>query len=59
MLRVGDYVALRTRIREDGARTRLYNVVEDPFQERDISGFTKQKDRMRDMERILDERLCR
>ena len=59
MLRVGDYVALRTRIREGGARTRLYNVVEDPFQENDLSGLAEQKDRMRDMEHTLDERLCR
>ena len=59
MLRVGDYVALRTRIREGNAKTRLYNVVEDPFQKDDLSGFAKQKDRLRDMERTLDERLCR
>ena len=59
MLRVGDYVALRTRIREGGARTRLYNVVEDPFQKNDLSGLAGQKDRLRDMERTLDERLCR
>ena len=59
MLRVGDYVALRTRIREGNAKTRLYNVVKDLFQKDDLSGFAKQKDRLRDMERTLDERLCR
>ena len=59
MLRVGDYVALRTRIREGNAKTRLYNVVEDPFQKDDLSCFAKQKDRLRDMELTLAERLCR
>ena len=59
MLRVGDYVAVRTRIREGDAKTRLYNVVEDPFQEHDLSARARQKDRLRDMERTLDERLCR
>ena len=59
MLRVGDYVAVRTRIREGGTKTRLYNVVEDPFQNHDLSGLTEQKDRLHNMERTLDERLCR
>ena len=88
MLRVGDYVALRTRIREGeadkhrrrdadspsyhdgadkrsgwesrhlgGAKVRLYNVVEDPFQKNDLSGLAEQQERLRDMERILEERL--
>ena len=59
MLRVGDYVAVRTRIREGNAKTRLYNVVEDPFQNHDLSNLSEQKNRLRDMERTLDERLCR
>ena len=59
MLRVGDYVALRTRIREGNAKTRLYNVVEDPFQQNDLSSRAEQQDRLRDMTRTLDERLCR
>ena len=59
MLRVGDYVALRTRIREGGAKTRLYNVVKDPFQKNDLSALPEQKERLRDMERTLDERLRR
>ena len=59
MLRVGDYVALRTRIREGGAKTRLYNVVEDPFQNQNLSGLAEQKERLRDMTRTLDERLRR
>ena len=59
MLRVGDYVAVRTRIREDAAKTRLYNVVEDPFQKNDLSGLAEQKDRLHGMERTLDARLCR
>ena len=57
MLRVGDYVALRTRIREGGAKVRLYNVVEDPFQKNDLSGLSEQQERLRDMARILEERL--
>ena len=56
MLREGDYVALRTRIR-DGKKTRLYNVVEDPFQKNDLSGRAEQQDRLRAMERVLDDRL--
>ena len=59
MLRVGDYVALRTRIREGNAKTRLYNVVEDPFQKNDLSALPEQRERLRDMERALDDRLCR
>ena len=59
MVRVGDYVALRTRIREGNAKTRLYNVVEDPFQQNDLAGRAEQQDRLRDMARTLDERLCR
>ena len=55
MLRIGDYVALRTRMRE-GCRTRLYNVAEDPFQSRDISGEPAQRGRMVEMEQILDDR---
>ena len=57
MLRVGDYVALRTRIREGDAKVRLYNVVEDPFQKTDLSGLAEQQDRLREMERILGGRL--
>ena len=57
MLRKGDYVALRTRLREGGSKTRLYNVVNDPFQERDLSGLAEHKERIVAMERILDERL--
>ena len=56
MLREGDYVAVRTRIRE-GKKTRLYNVVEDPFQKNDLSGCAEQQDRLRAMERVLDDRL--
>ena len=59
MLRVGDYVALRTRIREGNAKTRLYNVVEDPFQANDLSGLAEHAERLRAMERTLDDRLCK
>ena len=57
MLREGDYVALRTRIREGGSKTRLYNVVEDPFQSHDLSGLAEQKERLAALERVLDDRL--
>ena len=53
----GDYVALRTRIREGAAKVRLYNVVEDPFQKNDLSGLAEHQERLRDMARILEERL--
>ena len=59
MLRIGDYVALRTRIREGGAKVRLYNVVKDPFQKNDLSGLAEQQERLRDMERGLEERLLK
>ena len=59
MIRVGDYVALRTRIREGGTKTRLYNVVADPFQTRDLAEQAEEKGRLREMERILDSRLRR
>ena len=59
MVRVGDYVALRTRMREggEGAKVRLYNVVEDPFEERDLSGDESQQSRLKEMTGILDGRL--
>lgn len=57
MVRVGDWVALRTRIREGGAKVRLYNVAEDPFQSRDRSGDADQQSRLAEMTAILDERL--
>ena len=56
MVREGDYVALRTRMRDGGARVRLYNVVEDPFQERDLSGEPEQGERLARLSAILDER---
>jgi arylsulfatase A-like enzyme len=57
MVRIGDYVALRTRMREGAAKVRLYNVVEDPFQSRDLSGDPEQQDRLSEMTAILDARL--
>ena len=59
MVRKGDYVALRTRMREggDGAKVRLYNVAEDPFQERDLSGDSAQRVRLAEMSAILDRLL--
>ena len=59
MVRSGDYVALRTRMREggEGAKVRLYNVAEDPFQTRDLSGEAGQKERLAEMTAVLDARL--
>ena len=56
MVRVGDYVALRVRMREGGAAVRLYNVSEDPFQTRDLAGDPAQRARLAEMTKILDER---
>ena len=56
MVRVGDYVALRVRMREGGAAVRLYNVSEDPFQTRDLTGDQAQRARLAEMTKILDER---
>ena len=58
MVRDGDYVALRTRIREggEGARIRLYNVVDDPFQSRDLSGEADQQTRLKALAKILEDR---
>ena len=56
MVRVGDYVALRVRMREGGAAVRLYNVSEDPFQMRDLAGDPAQRTRLAEMTKILDER---
>ena len=56
MVREGDYVALRTRMREGSAKVRLYNVVKDPFQANDLSGDPEQADRLAALTAILDER---
>lgn len=57
MVRVGDYVALRVRMREGGAKVRLYNVVADPFQERDLADAPEQRTRLAEMTKMLDDRL--
>ena len=57
MVREGDYVALRVRMREGNARVRLYNVAEDPFQTRDLSGEPDQQDRLHRLTTIHEERL--
>ena len=56
MVRDGDYVALRTRMREggEGAKVRLYNVVEDPFQSRDLSGEPEHQERLKKLSELLD-----
>ena len=56
MVRVGDYVALRTRMREGPARTRLYNVVRDPFEAHDLSSRPEEQTRLQALTAILDER---
>ena len=57
MVREGDYVALRTRMREGSAKVRLYNVVKDPFQANDLSVDPEQADRLAALTAILEERL--
>ena len=59
MVRVGDYVALRTCMRDGGAnaKVRLYNVVEDPFEQRDLASEESQQPRLRELTKMLDERL--
>lgn len=59
MVRHGDFVALRTRMREDGAKTRLYNVAEDPFQEHDLSARPEHAELLRRLNAVLDGRLRR
>ncbi len=56
MVRDGDYVALRTRMREGGAKVRLYNVVDDPFEAHDLSGDPSQSERLAELTAILDRR---
>lgn len=56
MVRVGDYVALRVRMREGGAKVRLYNVVADPFQEHDLADAPEQRTRLAEMTKMLDDR---
>lgn len=56
MVRVGDYVALRTRMREDPARIRLYNVARDPFEAHDLSSRPEEQARLKALTAILDER---
>ena len=56
MVRLGDFVALRTRMREDGRKTRLYNVVEDPFQENDLSAKPEHAGLLKRLEAVLDGR---
>ena len=57
MVREGDYVALRTRMREGGAAVRLYNVVEDPFETRDLATLPEHAERLARMTAVLDGRL--
>ena len=56
-VREGDYVALRTRIREGQAKVRLYDVVHDPFEERDLADEPAQRERLARLTAVLDARL--
>ena len=58
MIRVGRYVALRTRIGEaGGGATRLFDVVADPFEEHDLASMPEHAARLAEMEAALDARL--
>ncbi len=56
MVRSGDYVALRTRMRDGGGKVRLYNVAEDPFETRDLSSSPEHSARLAALTAVLDER---
>ena len=53
MVRDGDYVALRVRMREGGSKVRLYNVVKDPFQTTDLADAPDQQSRLAKMTKLL------
>ena len=46
-------------VREDGAKTRLYNVVADPFEENDLAARPEHAELLRRLESILDGRFRR
>lgn len=55
MVRSGDFVALRVRMRENGkSRVRLYNVVSDPYETEDLSGRPEHAQRLSEMTGMLD-----
>ena len=57
MIRVGRYVALRTRIGESGGgAVRLFDVVSDPFEERDLAALPEHAARVAEMKAALDAR---
>ena len=58
MIRVGRYVALRTRIGESGGGAiRLFDVVADPFEEHDLAALPEHAARVSEMKAALDARL--
>ena len=58
MIRVGRYVALRTRIGEKGGGAiRLFDVVADPFEEHDLASLPEHAARIAEMKAALDARL--
>ena len=54
MMRDGDYVALRTQMSGTSTPIRLYDVVRDPFQERDLAKDPAQAERVAAMKAALD-----
>ncbi|MBP5321362.1 MAG: sulfatase-like hydrolase/transferase [Kiritimatiellae bacterium] len=58
MVRVGDYVALRTRMKPgESTPVRLYDVVRDPFETTDLSSRPEHQARLKELTAILDTRL--
>ena len=58
MMRVGRYVALRTRVGEkDGGDLRIFDVVADPFEEHDLAKRPEHSARAAEMKSALDKRL--
>lgn len=57
MVREGDFVALRTRIREGGSKVRLYNVAKDPHQENDLAENPECREILERLGAVLDSRL--
>lgn len=54
MVRKGDFVALRVRMRENPSNVRLYNVVSDPFEATNLAGKPEYAGLLREMTTLLD-----
>lgn len=55
MVRVGNFVALRTNMRDADTKVRLYNVKADPFQSRNLAEDPAFGEKLAELVRILDE----